>query len=355
MAWRRTFPAMTHTDPGHRATPSTPDNLAIEEKSGYDSPATIPYTVDRETPASLAIATTVRSSDPRAASSALATAWAAWASVGAPWASLPVAKAPEDSQERGGGALRLVTTPTLPHAGVSDAADTPKLASVRIIGHNAGVDSLPRVPETSSQLAASAVALAELALISVPASGAVAFASEVPDPTKGQRRQSYLALEVLREVLRYDNPKAELSAVIASHPRANRRSDRARIQAAVLDVLVRLPQDTQLATKDLMEARDRLTPSEQLLLKPQSYPSVLVRLPDGARCFVEVHPARKRGGERDAWMNRRIARHLILEPHIDAFGGVLVFCVRTLSVVHVLSTSARHAAGGCVVCRQVAA
>lgn len=346
---------MTHAEPGHRPTPRTDDNLAIEEKSGYDSPATIPYTVDRETPASLAMATTVRPSDAKAASRALATAWAARASTGASWASLPVVKAPEDSQERGGGALRLVTAPTLPHRSLSDAADTPKLANVRIIGHTGVVESLPRVPETSIQSAASAAALAGLALVDVPASGAVAFASEVPDPTKGQRRQSYLALEVLREVLRYDNPKAEISAVIATHSRANRRSDRARIQASVLDVLVRLPQGTQLATKDLVEARDRLTPSGQLLLEPQSYPSVLVRLPDGARCFVEVHPARKRGGERDAWMNRRLAKHLMLEPHIDAFGGVLVFCVRTLSVVHVVSTSARHRAGGCVVCRQVAA
>ena len=346
---------MTHTEQGHKTTPRTPDNLAIEEKSGYDSPATIPYTVDRDTPASLAIATTVRPSDAKATSRALATAWAAWASVGAPEVSLPLGKVPEDSQERGGGALRLVTAPTLPHGGLSNAADTPELADVRIIGHNAGVESLPRVPETSSQSAASAVALAGLASVSVPSGGAVAFASEVPDPTKGQRRQSYLALEVVREVLRYDNPKAELAAVIAGHPRANRRSDRARIQAAVLDVLVRLPQGTHLATKDLVEARDRLTPSERLLLEPQSYPSVLVRLPDGARCFVEVHPARKRGGESDAWMNRRIAKHLILEPHIEAFAGVLVFCVRTLSVVHVVSTSARHRAGGCIVCRQVAA
>lgn len=346
---------MTHTHQGHRPTPRTDDNLAIDEKSGYDSPATIPYTVDRDTPASLATATTVRPSDAKAASSARATTWAARASTGAPEVSLPVVKAPEDSQERGGGALRLVTPPTLPHRGLSDAADTPKLANVRIIGHNAGVESMPRVPETSSQWAASAAALADLALVDVPASGAVGFASEVPDPTKGQRRQSYLALEVLREVLRYDNPKAELSAAIAAHPRADRRSDRARVQAAVLDVLVRLPQGTQLATKDLVEARDRLTPSEQVLLEPQSYPSVLVRLPDGARCFVEVHPARKRGGERDAWMNRRIAKHLILEPDIDAFAGVLVFCVRTLSVVHVLSTSVRHAAGGCAVCQQVMA
>lgn len=346
---------MTHTDAGQRPTPRTDDNLAIEEKSGYDSPATIPYTVDRETPASLAMATTVRPSAAKVASSALATAWAARASTGAPWASLPVVKAPEDSQERGGGALRLVTAPTLPHKALSDAADTPELVDVRIIGHNAGVESLLRVPETSSESAASAAALAELALVGVPASGAVAFASEVPDPTKGQRRQSYLALEVLREVLRYDNPKAELAAVIAANPRANRRSDRARVQAAVLDVLVRLPRDTQLATKDLVEARARLTPSELLLLEPQSYPSVLVRLPDGARCFVEVHPARKRGGERDAWMNRRIAKHLVLEPHIEAFSGVLVFCVRTLSVVHVLSTSVRHRAGGCIVCGQVAA
>jgi len=344
---------MTHADPGHRPTPRTDDNLAIEEKSGYDSPATIPYTVDRETPASLAIATTVRPSDANAASRAVATAWAARASTGAPWASLPVVKTPEDSQERGGGALRLVTAPTLPHGSLSDAADTPKLANVRIIRHNAGVESLPRVPETSTQSAASAVALAEIASVSVPSGGAVAFASDIPDPTKGQRRQSYLALEVLREVLRYDNPKAELSAVIATHSRANRRSDRARVQASVLDVLVRLPQDTQLATKDLVEARDRLKPSERLLIEPQSYPSVLARLPDGARCFVEVHPARKRGGDCDAWMHRRIAKHLILEPHIDAFAGVLVFCVRTLSVVHVLSTSVRHAAGGCAVCRQV--
>lgn len=345
---------MTHTDPGHRPTPRTDDNLAIEEKSGYESPATIPYTVDLETPASLAMATTVRSSDARAASSALATAWAARASAGASEASLPLEKAPEDSQERGGGALRLVTPTTLPHDGLSDAADTPKLANVRIIGHNAGVESLPRVPETSTQSAASAVALAEIASVSVSSGGAVAFASDIPDPTKGQRRQSYLALEVLRHVLRHDDPKAELSAVIATHSRANRRSDRARVQASVLDVLVRLPQGTQLATKDLVEARDRLTRSERLMLEPQSYPSVLVRLPDGARCFVEVHPARKRGGESDAWMNRRIAKHLILEPHIEVFSGVLVFCVRTLSVVHVLSTNGRHAAGGCVVCRQVA-
>jgi hypothetical protein len=183
----------------------------------------------------------------------------------------------------------------------------------------------------------------------------VAFANEVPDPTKGQRRQSYLALEVLCRALRYDNPKAELAAVIAAHPHANRRSDRARIQASALDVLVRIPQGTQLATKELVDARDRLTPSEQLLLEPQSYPSVLVRFPDEARCFVEVHPARKLGGERDAWMNRRIAKHLILQPHIECFSGVLVFCVRTLSVVHVLGTSVRHAAGGCLVCRQVAA
>lgn len=346
---------MTHTDAGHRSTPSTVDNLAIEEKSGYDSPATIPYTVDLETPASLAIATTVRPSVSKAPSRAFATAWAAQASAGASGASFPLGKAPDDSQERGGGALRLVTAPTLPHGGLSDATNTPGLANVRIIGHNAWVESLPRVPEASSAADASAAALGELALLDVPSAGAVSFATAVPEPSKGQRRQSYLSLEVLASALTFDDPQAALSSVLDAHPRANRRGDRSRVQAAALDVLVRLPDGTRAANAELHEATFEVPAFERPLLLVNDYPHLLVRLPSGAHCFIEVHPARRRGGELDPWMSRRIAGHAVLGPYIENFAGSLVFCVRTLSVTHVLSLTERHEAGACAVCREVVA
>jgi len=345
---------MTHTHHGHRSTPSTADNLAIEEKSGYDSPATIPYTVDLETPASLAIATTVRPSDASAASSALATARAAQASAGASsGASSPLGKAPEDSQERGGGALRLVTPHTLPHGSLSDVTNTPGLADVCIIGHNAWVESLPRVPEASSAAAASAAALAELALLDVPSAGAVSFATAVPEPSKGQRRQSYLALGVLASALSFDDPQVALSSVLDAHPRANRRGDRSRVQAAALDVLVRLPIGTRVANAALSDAAFEVPAFERPMLLVNNYPHLLVRLPNGARCFVEVHPARRVGGEQDPWMNRRLAGHAVLGPHIANFAGSLVFRVRTLSVTHVLGLAKRHEAGACDVCRQV--
>jgi len=334
--------------------PSTFESLAMEEKSGYDSPATMPYTVDLETSAACAIATTVRSSDVNEASSALATACAALASAGASGASSPVAKDPEASQERGGGALRLVTVPTLPQGEVSDVANTPEVDRVRIIGHNAGMESFPEVPETLSQAAASQAALDALAQIDVPARGAVAFATEIPDPGKGHRRHTYLALEVLKLALACDRPQQELAGVLDGHPRANRRSDRARVQAAVLDVLVRLPAETRVAEEELSAAvTGHVGPGAILVAEAQKYPAVLLRLPEGDRCFAEIHPARRRGGEADAWMNSRITAHLIVGQSIRDFAGVLVFCVRTLSVVHVLSLNHRHAAGDCVVCEQV--
>lgn len=340
---------MTHTAKGQSSTSSTAASLAIEEKSGYDSPAVIPYTVDRDTPASEAMAVKGRPSASNASESALATLWAATASTGASLASRPVGKSPEASQERGGGDFRRTMTATLPHESPQVGGDSPTSQSVRIIGQLGGLV----MREPLEAFARSQAALDELRLVEVPVRRAVTFAASVPDPTTGQRRQAYLALEVFNEALAFEDPKTALRAVLDAHPRAKRRSDRARVQSAALYALTRLPSGVRSLSVDLGRALGDLSPDERSLVGEKDYPRALVALPDGSACIVEVHPARKPGGEDDLWMGRRIAADLIIGRHIGRFSGVLVFRFRTGGGLHVVDLQHRHAFGGCTVCRQV--
>lgn len=340
---------MTHTAKGQSSTSSTAASLAIEEKSGYDSPAVIPYTVDRDTPASEAITVSGRPSASKASESALATLWAATASTGAPLDSRPVVKSPEASQERGGGDFRRTMTSTLPHEGPGLEGDSPTSPSVRIIGQLGGLVMV----EPRGAFARSQAALDELRSVEVPVIRAVSFATSVPDPTTGQRRQAYLALEVFNEALAFEDPKVALRAVLDAHPRAKRRSDRARVQSAALFALASLPTGVRSLADVLSRAFGDLSPDERSLAGAKTYPRALVALPDGRACFVEVHPARKPGGEDDLWMGRRIAADLTIGRHVDRFAGVLVFRFRTGSGLHVVDVQHRHAFGGCTVCRQV--
>ncbi len=203
--------------------------------------------------------------------------------------------------------------------------------------------------------ARSQAALDELRLVEVPVRRAVTFAASVPDPTKGQRRQAYLALEMFNEALAFEDPKTALRAVLDAHPRAKRRSDRARVQSAALYALTRLPSGVQSLSVDLTRALGELSLDERSLVGEKDYPRALVALPDGRACFVEVHPARKPGGEDDLWMGRRIAADLTIGRHIDRFSGVLVFRFRTGGGLHVVDLQRRHAFGGCSICRQVTA
>lgn len=211
-----------------------------------------------------------------------------------------------------------------------------------------------RGPRASGRPASmSAGVLETLRSVDVPSRRAVAFATVAPIPTTGQRRQSYLALEAIRGAMACQDPKGSLVDVLDGRRPRIARSDRARVQAAALDVLALAPEGTALAAADLDEAVAGLSDAGRALQPGRDYPRVLLRLPAGQACFAEVHSARKAGCEDDAWMNGRIASHLHLGAAVPGFAGVLVFAVRSRHPIHVAADGARHEVGGCATCEQV--
>ena len=343
---------MTTKNYGHNETVNTALSLDNVEKSGYDSPEMIPYTVDLATPASLAIAVNGLVSADSADASLPATFCASRAEAGAP-DSVPVANSPVASHDFGAGAFCLVTSDTLPYKSLAVQEDAHDLLDVCIIGHNGFLESLGIEASMRTTFEQDADELLALSRVVVPASRAIFFATEIPDPTKGQRRQAYIALEVIAEAMHFDDRQNALTEVMSNHPGARRRCDRARVLAAALDVVSLLPRGATLEQDYLRELLLELPVTEKSLQSARSYPQLLVRLPQGEMVFVETHPARKAGGEADAWMDGRLASHFQLGAHIPGFAGVLVFTTRSMKPVHVTGIGSRHRVGLCATCGQV--
>ena len=342
---------MTHTELGHSGLPSTSPSRASVEKSGYASPDSTEYTVDRDTPAVSAITLSGRGSASSASESARATAWAALAAPGASDVRLPVGKGPEGNQVFGAGALRRTTPPTLPHASPLEEGDPLGLQSVRINGHNGSVMPPSSTPAENSSATRAAAALTELRQVTVPASRAVHFATRLTDPARGQRRQAYLTLELLPRLIDAPDRLGSIREVMGF--RKVRRFDYGPVQANLVDVLAHLPAQTQLRADALTDALASLSQEEQLMQPANNAPRVLVGIDEFA-FFVETHPARKAGGTEDPWMNRRLAAHFVVGSHLPNFAGVLVFTVRAMQALHVATLEDRHLIGACGFCRVVA-
>ena len=345
---RRTLPAMTHAPVGHKDRPITSPSRASVEKSGYDRPARIEYTVARDTPACSATALSDLPSASRAEPSRLDTSCAARAAVGASEAKVPAGKSPESSQEHGGGAFFLATAPSLPHEGPAGESATLDLTNVRIILHTSEV-SAPSLPTANTSAARSAAALNELRTTVVPARRHVRFATTSPVPSKGQRRQAYLTLEFLPLTLDQADRLGSLRGVLASGPRKLRRADYTPVQANLVDVLARLSPDTRCRPDLLAEARARMSEFDQLLQPANGAPQVLVSV-SGHAFFVETHPSRKKGGAVDSWIAERLVADCAVGQYVPGFAGVLVFSVRANEVIHVTEPHKRHTVGECSVC-----
>jgi hypothetical protein len=337
---------------GHNETFKTTPSRESVEKSGYESPAITPYTVDLATPAALAIVVSDLVSAMSAEARLRATFCASRAEDGAS-VSVPVVNSPEVSQVFGAGDFRLVTEDTLPYVEPKESEDSQDLPYVRIIGHNGFLGTLTFEDRMGTRVKQERQELAELSRVVVPESRYVMFATTIADPTKGQRRQAYIAMEVIAEVMRYDDRRTALAGVMANHRGARRRCDHARVLAAALDVVCQLPEATVLENEYLVEVIMGLSPTEKALQPTKDYPRVLVRLPSGELVFVETHPARKAGGEADAWMNGRLAGHFRLGEHLANFAGVIIFTARSMKPVHVTGIGSRHLVGSCATCGQV--
>lgn len=206
----------------------------------------------------------------------------------------------------------------------------------------------------AEQTVDSAAVLERLAQVTLPQRTTFSFATVVSEPSRGQRRQAYKALEVLGRALAHPDPRRHLAQAMKETPKASMRSDRPAVLAHALEAIVRLPASTRLADELLRRALVMLDDAEAQLFSGGTYPRVLVELPGVGRLFVEVHPARHCGGTNERWMNSRIAQHRVLGSHIDGFAGVLVFTVRGPAAVHVTAGGVRHPFGACHVCQAVA-
>ncbi len=350
---------------GQRSAFNSCDRRVSVKKSGKLSPAITEYSADRETPAASTTEDTDLPSTVSASRKAEATAWAARTSTGAPGDSVPSTKLPEVTQLRGGTSRGRPMHPTLsrPHPpgevptrrGVQNGGQT--LTNVRTVGHtdveqmfDYGGDGMA----LAEQSAQNAAALERLALVALPERRTFSFATAVTPPSTGQRRQAYKALEVLRRTLVHRNPRAHLKHAMKDTPKASIRSDRPAVLAHALEVIVRLPTGTSLAEAYLADAMSSLDDAGKQLFTGCSYPRLLIEMPDGARAFVEVHPARHAGGTDETWMNSRIAQDLVVGGHVIDFVGVLVFTVRGPAAVHVTPHGARHVLRACATCQVVA-
>lgn len=363
-----TVAAMTTSTYGHKATSSADDKRAITEKSGNDLPASTEYTVPLDTSAAAATCVTGRPSAVSAASSFEATAWAATTAGGAAESSVPELNSPSRSHTRGGGSFRRAMPTTLPHPRTTPTEEVHRvvtdplsdLTSVHIIAQNqSNICSttgygmgIPHELFDEPQLVVPV--LANLLAMQPVAATTRQYADRLEAPTKTRRRQAYKGLRVVRAGLEAADWRDGVETAMRTLPRVGDRVDRAEVLSNGITVLRELPQGTVLADDDLDAADRQLDEGEREVVQPGEYPRVLVRLPDGHACFLEVHPATHVGGTDEPWMAGRLARHAMSGKYVRRFAGSFIFCRRGAPSVHVTPERHAHPFGGCSVCGQVA-
>jgi hypothetical protein len=178
------------------------------------------------------------------------------------------------------------------------------------------------------------------------------FASQVADPSAGQRKHCHLALEVAVHALQATprDPVVGVPAAIEEVPGARQRTAVARVRMLAHELLYHLPASARIAEKAVRRARSELAgPAAKTVDLIRT--SLFIQLSSGAVFATEVHSATRVGGTSDAWMNRRVAAHTLLGSHITGYAGAVVFTPRwSPAAVHIPSAGVRHQLGGCLAC-----
>jgi hypothetical protein len=179
------------------------------------------------------------------------------------------------------------------------------------------------------------------------------FAHQVVDPSAGQRKHCYLALEVAAVALQ-QAPRDRVAAVpaaIEAVPGARHRTAIARVRMLTYDLIYHLPASARIADRGVKAARAALTGPAAGTVQGLSCPGLFVQLGDGAVFASEVHTTTRVGGTSDSWMNRRVAAHALLGARIAGFAGAVVFTPRwSPAAVHIPVAGIRHPLGGCTAC-----
>lgn len=195
--------------------------------------------------------------------------------------------------------------------------------------------------------------LAALLAAPQPLTSTPSFAHKIGDPSPGQRKHCYLALEVTAQAL-LANPRQPLSALntaIANVAGANARTAAPRVRLNARTLLMHLPAGARNAAKDIEAARRALTGPAAASQELLSAKGLFVRLPGNTLLALEVHPATRPGGTSDSWMNRRTTLHRQLGSTVPGFDGVVVLTPRCdAAAVHLPARGARHTLGQCQVC-----
>ena len=207
--------------------------------------------------------------------------------------------------------------------------------------------------------------LAELLAQPRPVVSSPGFATQVGDPSPGQRRHCYLALQVARSALVAEptTPQRAVAASIAAVPGARQRSAIARVRLNVRTILTHLPQRTRPVPAEVVDRSVAALSAAEAAVQPRRAGGLFVCDMPGVDTeprvvmAVEVHPARRQGGTRDGWMSSRVNAHMHLGKRIARsiptarFGGVVVLTPRCdAAAVHVPAAGAWHGLGSCADC-----